>query len=111
MSHRVVVTGMGAVSPVGNDIEDLWAGLSSGKSGIGPVTLFDAAAFSTRIAGEVKGLDFARYVEPKEVRRTDRVILFAVVAAQEAMKQANLDMAAERSLPLRHPHRRVSAAF
>ncbi len=95
MSHRVVVTGMGAVSPVGNDIETLWAGLSSGKSGIGPVTLFDAAAFSTRIAGEVKDLDFARYVEPKEVRRTDRVILFAVVAAQEAMKQANLDMAAE----------------
>ena len=95
MSHRVVVTGMGAVSPVGNDVESLWAGLSSGKSGIGPVTLFDAAAFSTRIAGEVKGLDFAKFVEPKEVRRTDRVILFAVIAAQEAMRQAKLDMAAE----------------
>ena len=99
MSHRVVVTGMGAVSPVGNDTEAMWSGLIAGKSGIGPVTHFDAAAFSTRIAGEVKGLDFANHVEPKEARRTDRVILLAIVAAQEAMKQANIDMSVE------DPHR------
>ncbi len=95
MSQRVVVTGMGAVSPVGNDIESFWGGLSAGKSGIGPVTHFDAAAFPTRIAGEVKGLDFANYIEAKEIRRTDRVILFSLVAAREAMKQANIDLSAE----------------
>jgi 3-oxoacyl-[acyl-carrier-protein] synthase II len=77
----------------------MWSGLIAGKSGIGPVTHFDAAAFSTRIAGEVKGLDFANHVEPKEARRTDRVILLAIVAAQEAMKQANIDMSVE------DPHR------
>ena len=99
MSHRVVVTGMGAVSPVGNNTEAIWGSLIAGKSGIGPVTHFDAAAFSTRIAGEVKGLDFANHVEPKEARRTDRVILLAVVAAQEAMKLANINMSAE------DPHR------
>jgi 3-oxoacyl-[acyl-carrier-protein] synthase II len=86
---------MGAVSPVGNNLEEFWSNLSAGKSGIGPVTHFDATAFSTRIAGEVKGLDFAQHLEPKEVRRTDRVILLAVVAAREAMKQANIDMSVE----------------
>jgi 3-oxoacyl-[acyl-carrier-protein] synthase II len=90
---------MGVVSPVGNDVESFWGSLSSGKSGIGPVTLFDVAAYPTKIAGEVKGLDFSKYIEPKEVRRTDRVILLAVVAAREAMKHANIDMSTE------DPHR------
>jgi 3-oxoacyl-[acyl-carrier-protein] synthase II len=95
MSTRVVVTGIGVISPVGNEMESFWHGLCSGKSGIGPVTQFDTSAFPTKIAGEVKGIDFTQYVEPKEARRTDRVILLALVAAKMAMKQAGLDMTKE----------------
>ena len=86
---------MGVVSPVGNDLQTAWSNLCAGKSGIGPVTLFDATGYATRIAGEVKGLDFSQFLEPKEVRRTDRIILLSVVAAKEAMRNANLDMSKE----------------
>jgi 3-oxoacyl-[acyl-carrier-protein] synthase II len=92
MSRRVVVTGMGVVSPVGNDLQSFWSGLCAGKSGIGPVTLFDTSAYPTKIAGEVKGIDFSRFVEPKEARRTDRAILFSLVAARGAMEQSKLNM-------------------
>jgi 3-oxoacyl-[acyl-carrier-protein] synthase II len=95
MSRRVVVTGMGVVSPVGNDLASFWSALCAGKSGIGPVTLFDASAFPTRIAGEVKGIDFVKFVEPKEARRTDRAILLAIVAARMAMLESKLDMSRE----------------
>ena len=95
MSRRVVVTGMGAVSPVGNDLQSFWSGLCAGKSGIGPVTLFDTSAYPTKIAGEVKGIDFGRFVEPKEARRTDRAILLALVAARGAMEQSKLNMSNE----------------
>jgi 3-oxoacyl-[acyl-carrier-protein] synthase II len=95
MSRRVVVTGMGVVSPIGNDQESFWNALCAGKGGIGPVTLFDASDYPSRVAGEVKGLDFSRFVEPKEVRRTDRVILFALAAARMAFEQSQLDMARE----------------
>jgi 3-oxoacyl-[acyl-carrier-protein] synthase II len=89
---------MGIVSPVGNDLQSFWSGLCAGKSGIGPVTHFDTTAFPTKIAGEVKGIDFARYVEPKEVRRTDRAILLSVVAARMAMEHSKLDMSKEDPL-------------
>jgi 3-oxoacyl-[acyl-carrier-protein] synthase II len=95
MSPRVVITGIGVVSPVGNDLESFWRGLCSGTSGIGPVTLFDISAFAAKIAGEVKGIDFGQYVEPKEARRTDRAILLALVAAKMAMKHSGLDMTTE----------------
>jgi 3-oxoacyl-[acyl-carrier-protein] synthase II len=95
MSRRVVVTGMGVVSPVGNDLQSFWSALCAGKSGIGPVTLFDATAYQSRIAGEVKGIDFGRFVEPKEVRRTDRAILLSLVAAREAFEQSKLDLSKE----------------
>lgn len=95
MSLRVVVTGMGVVSPVGNDLDAFWRALCSGTSGIGPVTLFDTSAYTTKIAGEVKGIDFTQYVEPKEARRTDRAILLALVAAKMAMKQSALDISKE----------------
>jgi 3-oxoacyl-[acyl-carrier-protein] synthase II len=89
---------MGVVCPVGNDLQSFWSGLCAGKSGIGPVTQFDTSAYPTKIAGEVKGVDFGQFVEPKEVRRTDRAILLSLVAARMAMQQANLDMSKEEAI-------------
>jgi len=92
MSKRIVVTGMGVVSCVGNNVPDFWAALKAGKSGLGRITLFDASGFDSKIAGEVKGLDFTRFLEPKEVKRTDRFILLACAAADEAIRDAGIDM-------------------
>jgi 3-oxoacyl-[acyl-carrier-protein] synthase II len=94
-SRRVVVTGLGLVSPVGIGVEESWSALVAGRSGIGPITLFDASTFPTRIAGEVKGFDPAKYMDRKEVRRNDRFIHFALAAAEMAIKDAGLDMAKE----------------
>lgn len=94
MSRRVVITGLGTVCPLGNDVASLWSGLCQGKSGIGPITQFDASAYTTTIAGEVRDLDFGLYCDPKEARRTDRVILLALAAATMAIKDAKLDTAA-----------------
>jgi 3-oxoacyl-[acyl-carrier-protein] synthase II len=90
--HRVVVTGMGAITPVGHTVAETWASLLEGRSGIGPVTEFDATAFPTRLAGEVKQYDPSAHLDRKEVRRTDRFAQFAIIAAQEAMRDAGLDM-------------------
>ena len=76
MSRRVVVTGLGVTSPVGNDIDSFWKSLCSGNSGIDKVTSFDTSDYPTKIAGEVKNIDFSQYVDAKEVKRTDRVILW-----------------------------------
>jgi 3-oxoacyl-[acyl-carrier-protein] synthase II len=86
---------MGLVSPVGIGVEESWNALVAGKSGIGPITLFDASTFPTRIAGEVKGFDPTKYMDRKEARRNDRFIHFALAAADMAMKDAGLDMAKE----------------
>ncbi len=93
--RRVVVTGLGLVSPVGVGVEESWAALVAGKSGIGPITLFDASTYPSRIAGEVKGFDPAKFMDRKEVRRNDRFIQFALAAAEMAMKDSGLDMARE----------------
>jgi 3-oxoacyl-[acyl-carrier-protein] synthase II len=90
--RRVVVTGLGLVSPVGVGLEASWSALVAGKSGIGPITLFDASTFPTRIAGEVKGFDPAQFMDRKEARRNDRFIQFALAAADMAVKDAGLDM-------------------
>jgi 3-oxoacyl-[acyl-carrier-protein] synthase II len=90
--RRVVVTGLGLVCPVGNAMEEAWSALVAGKSGIGPITLFDASTFPTRIAGEVKGFDPEKFMERKEVRRNDRFIHLALAAADMAMRDAGLDM-------------------
>ena len=87
---RVVVTGMGAVSPVGNDVESCWKNLLAGKSGIGPVTKFDATGYRCTIAGEVKDLDTEAIVGPKEAKRLDLFCHYAVVASDEALAQAGL---------------------
>src|SRR5512133_1744628 len=93
--RRVVVTGLGLVSPVGIGVEESWSALVAGKSGIGPITLFDASTFPTRIAGEVKGFDAAKFMDRKEVRRNDRFIHFALAAADMAVKDSGLDMSKE----------------
>jgi len=92
MFRRVVVTGVGVTSPVGNDAESFWEALCAGRSGIDRVTSFDVTDFPTKIAGEVKGLDFARYVDPKDVRRSDRAILLGLVAARMALEDSGLDL-------------------
>src|SRR5512145_542891 len=93
--RRVVVTGLGLVSPLGIGVDPSWSALVAGKSGIGPITLFDASTFPTRFAGEVKGFDPGQFMDRKEARRNDRFIQFALAAADMAMKDAGLDMAKE----------------
>ena len=87
---RVVITGLGAVSPIGNDVESCWKSLLAGKSGIGPVTKFDATGYRCMIAGEVKGLDTEAIIGPKEAKRLDLFCHYAVVASDEALAQAGL---------------------
>lgn len=88
--RRVVVTGLGLVSPVGNTVTSTWEALCNGKSGIGPVTEFDASQLATRIAGEVKDFDLADYLSAKEARRYDPFMHYGLVAAREAMEEAGL---------------------
>ncbi len=88
--RRVVVTGMGVISPVGSTLDDFWSGLISGKSGVGPVTRFDVSDFPTRIAAEVKDFDPLKYVDRKEARHMDRFVQLAIGAAQEAFTDAGL---------------------
>ena len=89
--RRVVVTGMGLITPLGLDVEDTWTALLAGKSGAGPVTLFDAADQHVQFACEVKGFDPELYMDRKEARRSDRFLQFAVAAADEAVRQAGLE--------------------
>ncbi|MGO9227894.1 MAG: beta-ketoacyl-ACP synthase II [Bryobacteraceae bacterium] len=95
MTRRVVVTGVGLVTPLAVGTEDSWAAIRAGKSGIGPITQFDAAAFSCRIAGEVKGFDPARYVEKKEVKKMGRFIQFAIAASDYALSGSGLKVTPE----------------
>jgi 3-oxoacyl-[acyl-carrier-protein] synthase II len=88
---RVVVTGQGVVTPVGVGKHSFWNSLLSGKSGIGPITHFDASLFDSQIAGEVSDFDPTVFLSPKEARRTPRFVQFALVAAQEAIEEANLN--------------------
>ncbi|MEI7769241.1 MAG: beta-ketoacyl-ACP synthase II [Chloroflexales bacterium] len=95
MERRVVVTGMGAVSPLGLDVPSLWQGIVEARSGVGPITLFDASGFDTQFAGEVWGFDPTNYLDRKEARRTDRFVHFAVAAAQEALRTSELQITDE----------------
>ena len=88
--RRVVITGLGCVSPVGNTVAETWAGLTAGRSGIGPVTRFDTSGMPCRIAGEVKGLDLSTVVSSKEARSMDAFIHYGLVAAAEAVADAGL---------------------
>ncbi|MBW3613625.1 MAG: beta-ketoacyl-ACP synthase II, partial [Chloroflexi bacterium] len=88
--RRVVVTGMGAVTPLGNDVASFWDGLVDGRSGIGPITVFDPVNVPSKIAGEVRGFDADAIMPKKEVRRNDRYVHFAWAATAEAMRDADL---------------------
>ena len=93
--RRVVITGMGTVNPLGNNVADTWEGVKAGKCGIAPITHFDTTDFKVKLAGEVKDLDTAAILGAREVKRMDIFTQFACVAAREAMSDANLDMTAE----------------
>ena len=87
-TQRVVVTGLGAITPLGLDVASTWAGLLAGRSGAGPITSFDTSNMDVRFGCEVKGFDPRAFMDPREARRTDRFSQFALAAAREAMKDA-----------------------
>jgi len=93
--RRVVVTGLGVVCPVGIGLEETWKGLLAGRSGIGPITQFDASTYPTRIAGEVRGFEPERWMDRKEVRRNDRFIQLGLAAAEMAIGDSGLDPSRE----------------
>ncbi|HHT27824.1 MAG TPA: beta-ketoacyl-ACP synthase II [Firmicutes bacterium] len=92
MKRRVVITGLGAITPCGIGVDTFWAAMKTGKSGVGPITQFDAGRLSTRFAAEVKGFDPTEYMEHKEARRTARFAQFAVAAARMALDDARIDL-------------------
>lgn len=93
--RRVVVTGLGAVTPIGNSVQEFWEGIREGKTGIGPITRFDAEAYKVHLVAEVKDFDPKKYMEPKMVRRMAPFAQYAVAAAKEAFEDAGLDMKKE----------------
>ena len=92
---RVVVTGMGAVTPVGLNPKETWENLLAGKSGAAPITLFDASKFKTQFACEVKGLDISEYIDRKEARKMDRYTQLAIIAAMQAVQDSGMDLETE----------------
>jgi 3-oxoacyl-[acyl-carrier-protein] synthase II len=95
--HRVVITGMGAITPLGLNADEFWQGLVKGKTGIGPITHFDASAYPVKIAGEVKNFDPANFMDIKRVDRTGRCTHLAIAATRMALESAHLDMSKEQS--------------
>ncbi len=96
-TRRVVVTGLGVVSPLGNDVPTTWQNLIAGRSGVGPITLFDASDLKTRIAAEVKDFDATALFGPREARRMDRFTHFAMAAAMQALTDSGLRVDKENS--------------
>jgi 3-oxoacyl-[acyl-carrier-protein] synthase II len=90
--RRVVVTGLGVISPVGNDVASSWEALLAGRSGIGPITRFDASGLGCRIAGEVKNFDLSAYISPKEARRMDAFIHYGIAASVQAIKDSGIEI-------------------
>ena len=90
--RRVVVTGMGMVSPLGNDLASGWDGIVNGRSGIGPITSFDASTYPTRIAGEIRDFDVTRWVSPKDAKKMDPFIHYGVAASLMALGDAGLEV-------------------
>src|SRR3989304_2293396 len=97
MEERVVVTGLGAVSPLGLSVEETWQNAVAGVSGVGPITLFDASEFLVRIACEVKGFQAEEWIPAREARRRDRFEQFASAAARQAIEQAGLQASGVQS--------------
>ena len=97
MKRRVVVTGLGAVTPIGNNVADFWNGIKEGKVGIGPITKFDTTDYKVKIAAEVKDFNAKDHMDPRAARRMDPFCQYAVTAAKEAFEDAGLDMEKEDS--------------
>ena len=94
-NRRVVVTGMGAITPIGNSVEEFWNGIKEGKTGFCPITYFDTADYRCKLAAEVKGFDPTQYMDKKSARRMEQFCQFAVAAAGQAISDAGLDMEQE----------------
>lgn len=92
---RVVITGLGALTPLGNTAPDTWEALVKGVSGIAPITSFDASLFKTHFAGEVKGFDPESFMDRKEARKMDRYAQFSIYVAGEALRDSGLEVEAE----------------
>lgn len=90
-NRRVVITGLGAVTPLGNNVKDTWEAMKAGKNGIAPITLFDTTAYKAKLAAEVKGFDPKDYLEINETLRTDRYTQFAIAAAQQAVDDSGIE--------------------
>ena len=97
MKRRVVVTGLGALSPLGNSVHQTWENAITGKSGIGPITKFDSSSYKSRIAGEIKNFDPAQFVNKQEIRRYDDFLLYAIASSEMAMVDAKLTISAKLS--------------
>ncbi|OEY67151.1 beta-ketoacyl-ACP synthase II [Marinobacter sp. X15-166B] len=93
--RRVVITGLGMLSPLGNDTDSSWAAVKAGRSGIGPIDRFDATAYNTRIGGAVRNLDLERYLPAKDARKTDAFIHYGLIAAQQAVADSGLEQASQ----------------
>ncbi|MGH8321338.1 MAG: beta-ketoacyl-ACP synthase II [Gammaproteobacteria bacterium] len=90
--RRVVVTGLGIISPVGNSVEEAWSAIVAGKNGVGPITQFDASNYPTRIAAEVKNFDPAQYIEPKDIKKMDPFVHYGVAASIQAIKDSGIEV-------------------
>ena len=95
MSRRVVVTGMGAITPIGLSVEEFWAGIKEGRIGFAPITKFDTTDFKCKLAAEVKGFEGKNYMDPKTAKRMERFSQFAVAAAKEALEDSGLSLEKE----------------
>ena len=91
MERRVVITGLGAITPVGNNVQEFWKGIKEGKCGIDEITLFDTTNFKVKLAAEVKGYNPEEYFDRRAAKRLDRFSQFAIVAAKEAWNDSKLD--------------------
>ena len=107
MERRVLVTGLGAITPIGLSVKAFWQSLLSGVSGVSRITRFDTSEFTVKIGAEVNGFDPAQYFSPKEARRMDRYVQFAVVSALEAVKDAGLQLGQGQALSLHYDLSRV----
>ena len=95
--RRVVVTGLGTINPVGDDVESTWQGLLSGTSGVGPITQIDASDITSRIAGEVSDFDVEAYIPRRQARRMDRFAQYFLIAGQQALADAGISYEGGRS--------------
>ena len=97
MPRRVVVTGVGLITALGLNTEETWKGVLAGRSGMGPITHFDATRFSCRIAAEVQGFDPLRFIERKEIKKVGQFIQFAIAASEEALRLSGLKITPENA--------------